>query len=191
MILLTLFLTFFKISIFTFGGGYAMIPLIKSEVIAKGWMDIKQLTDFIAISESTPGPFAINISTYIGTEKAGIIGAVCCTLGAVIPSLIIIILVARAYEKFRSNKIVEGCMSGLKPCIIGLIGSSVITIAKGVLFADGFSLNNFISFNMLFTIIILGIMIFLAVKKINPIIMILISAGLGISLGYLEKFITH
>ncbi|MBR2769796.1 MAG: chromate transporter, partial [Solobacterium sp.] len=82
-ILPDLFLTFFKIGLFTFGGGYAMLPMIRQEVLAHGWMSLEDLINFIAVSESTPGPFAINVSTYIGTETAGFLGAVAATSGVV------------------------------------------------------------------------------------------------------------
>jgi chromate transporter len=98
MILWELFITFFKIGAFTFGGGYAMIPLIQSEVVSNGWLTEAQITDFIAVSESTPGPLAVNMSTYVGAEIAGFAGALCATLGVVMPSFIIILIVAKSYE---------------------------------------------------------------------------------------------
>ena len=104
MIYLDLFFTFFRIGLFTVGGGYAMLPLIQEAVLAKGWIENTQLINF---SESTPGPFAINISTYIGAEMSGILGAACATLGVVLPSFIIILIVAKYYEKFKTNKIVK------------------------------------------------------------------------------------
>ncbi len=111
MIYLTLFWTFFKIGLFTFGGGYAMIPLIQSEVLAHKWMALEDLINFIAVSESTPGPFAINISTYIGAEMGGFFGSVCATLGVVLPSFVIILIVAKIYDKFKESKLVSGAMS--------------------------------------------------------------------------------
>ena len=95
MIYLELFLTFFMIGLFTFGGGYAMLPLIQEQVIGKGWMTSEQIVDFIAVSESTPGPFAVNRATFIGTQMGGVLGAVCATLGVVLPSFIIILIVAK------------------------------------------------------------------------------------------------
>ena len=100
MIFLTLFYTFFLIGLFTFGGGYAMIPMITEQVTMKGWMSISELQNFIAISEMTPGPFAINIATFIGSKVGGFFGSVCATLGVVMPSLIIIIIVAIILNKF-------------------------------------------------------------------------------------------
>lgn len=93
-----LFLTFFKIGAFTFGGGYAMLPFIQQEVLKNGWMNDKELIDFIAISESTPGPFAVNASTFVGMQTAGVFGAVCATLGVVLPSFIIILIVAKIFD---------------------------------------------------------------------------------------------
>ena len=90
LLILKLFLVFFKIGLFTFGGGYAMIPLIKSEVVTRGWLLEEEVISFIAISESTPGPFALNMATFIGTSQAGILGALTVTLGVVLPSFIII-----------------------------------------------------------------------------------------------------
>ena len=104
MLYLELFLTFFKIGLFTIGGGYAMLPLIQADVQAKGWMTAEELVNFIAVSESTPGPFAVNVSTYVGAELAGLPGAFCATLGVVLPSFLIILLVARFYAAFRSRQ---------------------------------------------------------------------------------------
>ena len=86
MVCLELFVTFFKIGLFTIGGGYAMLPLIQEEVQSNGWMTAQELVNFIAVSESTPGPFAVNVSTYVGAELAGLPGALCATLGVVLPS---------------------------------------------------------------------------------------------------------
>lgn len=105
MIYLELFWTFFKIGAFTFGGGYAMLPLIQAEVESHGWMASADLVNFVAVSESTPGPFAVNISTYVGTELAGIPGGIFATLGVVLPSFLIILLVARCFEAFRNSRI--------------------------------------------------------------------------------------
>ena len=91
--LFELFVTFFQIGLFTFGGGYAMIPMIQDAVMRKGWMTEQELIDFIAVSESTPGPFAINIATYVGAETQGILGSVCATFGVVLPSFVIILII--------------------------------------------------------------------------------------------------
>ena len=145
MIYLILFWTFFKIGAFTFGGGYAMLPLIQSEVERMGWVDKAELINFVAVSESTPGPFAVNISTYVGRTVAGLPGAVCATLGVALPSFIIILIVAQCYEKLKESRTVKGVMSGLKPAVIGLIGSAVVSVGTTVLFPGGYTLGVFSS----------------------------------------------
>ena len=113
MIFLKLFFTFLKIGAFTFGGGYAMLPLIQQEVVSHQWMTLEQLVNFIAVSESTPGPLAVNLSTYVGAETGGLLGALCATFGVVLPSFVIILVVAKFYQAFQSNTVVKGCMTEL------------------------------------------------------------------------------
>jgi len=180
MIYLDLFLTFFKIGLFTFGGGYAMLPLIREEVAMHGWASAEDLINFIAVSESTPGPFAINIATFIGRTTAGIPGAFCATLGVVLPSFIVILIVSKLYDKFRRSRTVQGAMSGVKPAVIGLITAALISLGKQVLFPDGYSVNA----PMLISISIFILTAVLAFKKKNPIMLIGISAVAGIAAGY-------
>lgn len=189
MIFFQLFYTFFKIGLFTFGGGYAMIPLIQAQILGKQWLLEEELINFIAVAESTPGPFAINISTYVGSEIGGFFGAVCATVGVVLPSFIIILLVARFYLKFKTNRYIAGAMTGLRPCAIALIMSAVVSMAIAVFFPAGFSLSVFITYEFITAAVIFGIMLtlILCVKKLHPILLILFSAGLGIAAGYLEK----
>ena len=184
MIYIKLFLTFFKIGILTFGGGYAMIPLIQSEVISNGWIDSASLVDFIAVSESTPGPFAINISTFIGAQTAGITGAVFATIGVVLPSFVIILIVAHFYEKFRKSRIVSGIMDGLKPAVVGLIAAALVSVGKTVFFPAGFDLNVFQSPEIYISLAVFILMTVLVFKKIHPIIIILLSGIIGIVCGF-------
>ncbi len=175
MIYLELFWTFFLIGAFTFGGGYAMLPLIQIEVVNKGWLANEAVVNFIAVSESTPGPFAINMATYVGSEMGGILGAACATLGVVMPSFIIILTVAKCYDRFKSSKLVKGAMSGLKPAVIGMIGTAVLSIGKTVFVQPG----------LLFSAVLFGVMAVLAFRKVHPIIIICISAVVGILAGIL------
>ena len=191
MIFLQLFLTFFKIGLFTFGGGYAMIPLIFEEITANysHLLTEEDLINFIAVSESTPGPFAVNIATYIGTVAAGgsvwggILGGICATLGVVTPSFIIILIVSKFYEKFKTNKIVNGAMTGLKPAVIGLIAYAGINIGTTVFCPDvaafAFDTSFFISLGTF------AVMTVLALKKVHPILLICASAVVGILSGYI------
>ena len=186
MVYLTLFWTFFKIGAFTVGGGYAMLPLIQKEVESHGWIASELVVNFVAISESTPGPFAVNMATYVGTEMAGTLGAICSTLGVVLPSFIIILIVAKCFEKFRSSRAVSGCMSGLKPAVIGLIGMAVVSIGKTVFFPNGWTTTVFSGISFYISLVIFLLIAFLAFKKkTHPILLICIAAVLGIAVGYL------
>ncbi len=185
MIFLELFWTFFKIGAFTFGGGYAMLPLIQQQVILHGWLSEEAIVDFIAVSESTPGPFAINIATYVGSHTGGILGAVCATLGVVLPSFIIILIVAKCYEKFKESKYVKGLMSGLKPATVGLIAAALISMAGIVFLPQGFSVSVFKDISLYISLVILILSTFLVFKKKNPILVICLSAVIGIISGYI------
>ena len=180
MMLLSLFWTFFKIGTFTFGGGYAMLPLIQAEVIANGWLDAAEVVNFIAVSESTPGPFAVNMATFVGTRMAGIPGSLCATLGVVLPSFIIILIVAKCFQKFKESRVIRGVMSGLRPAVVGLIGSARISVGQTVFFPEGvsFGAGFFLSLSIFLLCAVL------AFKKTHPILVILISAALGIAAGY-------
>ena len=194
MILLELFWTFFKIGAMTFGGGYAMLPLIMSEVTGKAWIDEQSLLNFVAVSESSPGPFAINMATYVGAEMGqtlgihpalgGFFGSFCATLGVVLPSFIIILIVAKFYMQFKNSKTVKGVMTGLKPAVIGLIGSAVFTTGKTVFFAAGIKFATLISWPFLISFALFLLTLYLALKKVHPIWLVVLSAGIGIAAGY-------
>ena len=185
MIYLKLFLTFLKIGAFTFGGGYAMIPLINDAVIENGWLTQQQFLNIIAVSESTPGPVVINIATFVGAAQKGVLGSACATLGVVLPSFVIILIVASVLKNFLKYEGVKGFMSGVRPCVAALI------IAAGV----RIGLSNLLSFSSLgdkFSLNVVGVIVFGIValisfaykkvkdKRISPILLIVISASLGI-----------
>ena len=180
MILLELFWTFFKIGAFTFGGGYAMLPLIQAEVAAHGWMDAAELINFVAVSESTPGPFAVNISTFVGARLAGIPGAVCATLGVALPSFIIILIVAKCFQRFKNSALVRGCMSGLRPAVVGLIATALLSVGQTVFFPAGiaFGASFFVSLGVFLLSTVL------AFRRLHPIWIIVISAAIGVAAGY-------
>lgn len=184
-IFLELFLTFFKIGLFTFGGGYAMLPLIQEEVLAHKWMEIEEIINFIAVSESTPGPFAINCATYVGMETGGVFGAICATLGVVLPSFIVILIVARFYKKFKESKIVSSVMTGLRPAVIGLIGSALVSMILTVFLPNGFDFGSIVIPDLLVSLAIAVVMTVLVFKKVHPIIIIVLSAVAGIAAGFL------
>ena len=185
MILLLLFWTFFKIGLFTFGGGYAMLPLIRQEVTAFGWIAEKRLPDLIALGESTPGPIAINLATYIGAEQAGVAGAVCATLGVVLPSFLVILLVAKFYLKFRKSRAVEGLLCGLRPAVVGLIGSAAVSMTQTVLFPSGISAGTFTGGTFWFSLAVFAVTLIAAFRRIHPVLLLLGAAALGIGAGFL------
>lgn len=195
MAFLELFLTFFLIGIVTFGGGYAMLPMIQEQVALR-WGELipaAQLTNFVAVSESTPGPFAINMATYVGSvvggEQGGIamtvLGSFFATLGVVLPSFIVILIVARVYDKFKSSRLVKGAMSGLKPAVVGLIANAIWGVVCQVFVPMGFSWSVFKTTDLYVSLGIFITMVVLAFKKLHPIILICLSAAAGIAFGYL------
>ena len=180
MILLELFWVFFLIGAFTFGGGYAMIAMIQQQVVSRGWMTTERLIDFVAIAESTPGPIAVNMATFVGTELGGIWGAACATLGVVLPSFVVILIVARCYQAFRRSKWMQGIMSGLKPAVVGLIAGAALTVAVAI-FAPAGGNPSWVWW------VLLAVMLGVAFKwkKLHPIVIICVCALAGIVFGYL------
>ena len=178
MIYLKLFWEFLKIGAFTFGGGYAMIPLIQQAVLKNNWITEKQMIDFIAVSESTPGPLAVNMSTYIGVRTAGIGGALAATSGVVLPSFLIILLVSGCYKKFQDNNIVKGAMAGLQPTVVALIATALLSVAGNV-----FDIKNLFTGDNLLSVVTVLVAVFLCYRKKHPIMVIVISALIGVLLG--------
>ena len=170
MILIKIFLEFFKIGLFTFGGGYAMIPLIEKEIVNKyHWLTMEQFTDLIAISEMTPGPIAVNSATFVGYRVAKFWGAVISTLGVVLPSFLIIWAIATVFFQFQNNPTVQAAFKGLRPAVLGLIIVAALSVGKVSILSGYKSL-----------IIVLGTIIALSIFKIHPILVLLISAIVGI-----------
>ena len=138
MIYLQLFLSFFQIGLFTIGGGYASLPLIKNEVVTnQGWLTMREYTDIITISQITPGPIAINSATFVGTKVGGLLGAIVATLGTVTPSIFIALILAWAYYKYRDIKVVQGILGGLRPAVVALIAAAGLSLFVGRHFPIG------------------------------------------------------
>ena len=126
-----MFLTFARIGLFTIGGGYAMIPLIEEQVVQrKAWVTSEELIDLIAVAQSCPGIFAVNISIFIGYRRRGTLGALVCTLGTVLPSFLIILAIALLFRQFRDNEIVARIFRGIRPAVVALIAAPVFRMAK-------------------------------------------------------------
>lgn len=187
MIYLELFLTFLQIGAVSFGGGYGMISLIREKVLARGWLTEKQLIDMIAVSESTPGPIAVNMATFIGSAQGGILGSFLATLGVVLPSFIVILIIASLIRNFLKYRGVQAFLSGIRPCVVGMILATAFTMLTGVLFgfeSTGDSLSVDIKGIFIFAIIAIFAIVFKKVRKksASPILLILLSAGLGMAL---------
>ena len=187
MIYLELFFSFFEIGLFTFGGGYAMISLIRDKALTLGWLAEEELLNMIAVSESTPGPIAVNMATFVGSTQGGILGSLVATLGVVLPSFIIILLISALLRNFLKYKGVQAFLRGVRPCVVALILGTAVTLALS-------TLMNFSSLKsgvdpdirgiIILAILVAAAMIFKKIKKKkpSPILMILVSAGLGMLL---------
>lgn len=169
MLLLKLYLAFLKIGTFGFGGGYAMLPLIRREIVDNNaWLSQTDFMDIIGISQMTPGPIAINAATFVGFKTGGILGSVLSTLGVVTTSFILISFANYFFNKFKNSKILANALKGMRPALIGLIISVFITLS-------------YESYRDLYSLIIAAIIGFLLYKtKIHPILIIVIAALLGI-----------
>ena len=129
MIYLQLFWSFFQIGLFSFGGGYAAMPLIQEQVVTShGWMSMAEFTDLITISQMTPGPIAINSATFVGMKIAGMPGAAVATAGCILPSCVIVTLLARLYLKYRSMSMMQGILNSLRPAVVAMVASAGISI---------------------------------------------------------------
>ena len=190
MIYLTLFLEFFKVGLFCFGGAFGMIPLIEETVMHYGWLSDSEFFDLIGVCESTPGPIAVNMATYIGSVQGGIFGSIAATLGVVMPSFLIILLVASVMKNLTENRVFMGFMQGVKPVIVALILSTgVILLVKAVGAADLAVSSQDIVPMLIFAL--LAAVYFgygrITGKKLSSVLLILISAGLGVSVSLLGE----
>lgn len=131
--LLELFLTFFKIGALSFGGGYGMISVVREAVVGKGWLTDEAFLSFIAVSESTPGPLAVNMATFIGSSQAGFWGALLATAGVVLPAFCIILLIASLLQNLLKYAGVQAFLQGVRPCVVGLIFSTGLVMALSTL----------------------------------------------------------
>ena len=182
MIYLDLFLGFLKVGCFAFGGAYGAIPLIRDVVMSYGWISDEMLTYMIAVSESTPGPIMVNLATYIGSNQAGLLGALLATFAVVLPSFLIILLVTALLKTALKNKYVQAILRGLKPCVIGIVlATSIYMVLKNC-----FGTISNVTINVqavIITVLLTASMLLykhFTKKKLSPISLIIISAILGV-----------
>lgn len=187
IVYLQLFLSYLKIGFFSFGGGYAMLALVQNEVIVRhGWMTHAEFADIVAVSQMTPGPIAINSATYVGytvgmragdSHLYGMLGSALATFAVCLPSLTVMLLLTRFFLRLRGNPVLQGAMNGMKPVVIGMIASAALLLMfpgtdEGASFIDGWSW------------LLFGGCTAASLRKVNPILLILLSAAAGIAIYY-------
>ncbi len=175
MIYLQLFLSFLQIGAFSFGGGYAAMPLIQSQVVdLHGWLTMQEFTDLITISQMTPGPIAVNSATFVGIQIAGPLGALVATLGSILPSCIFVTALAYIYMKYRKMSLLQGILGSLRPAVVSLIAIAGVTILISAVFTNGaveFRADN-VSVRAIIWFIIAVIL--LRKKKMDPILVMVL-----------------
>ncbi len=200
MIYLELFLTFFKIGIVSFGGGYAMLALMRDEIMAHGWLGDEMIKNFIGIAESTPGPISVNMATFVGSSQAGFLGALCATLGLILPSFIIILIIAALLKSLMKNVYVNGALEGAQPVAVGLIAATGISFMISIVFPSFGNVNILEAVKNIKTDVetyIMAALVFgfmLVFKKIkkkqpSPVLLILVAALLGVVICPLAELI--
>lgn len=187
MIYLKLFLTFLKIGISSFGGGYGMISMIREDCLSNGWLSEEELLSFIAVAESTPGPIAVNMATFVGSDQGGFLGALLATLGVVLPSFVIILLIASVFTELMKYGGVKAALGGIRPAVIALILGTAFTM----LLSQIFGIRDFCSAITVDLGAILVLLVILLIsfayskwkkKPLSPIILIIISGAMGVLL---------
>ena len=183
MIFLLLFITFFQIGLFGFGGGYGMLSLIQGEVVHHHhWMTTAQFTDIVAISQMTPGPIGINAATFVGTKVAGVPGAICATVGFVFPSVIIVLLLAHLFFKYGDIGPVRGVLNGLRPAVVALICSAGLSFVFLALWNTETLPKDFTKVDLI-GVIVLPVSVWCIRHKMSVIKLLCMSGVLGLLLG--------
>lgn len=179
MILLELFWSFFQVGLFSIGGGYAALPLIQNQIVdINGWLTLTEFADVITISQMTPGPIAINAATFVGLRLGGFAGAVVATFGCVTPSLIIVLILAMIYFKYRSLSLMQGILYGLRPAVVALIGSAGLSLLILTFWGSRQITADPGDLNLIAIVIFIASLVVLRVKKIDP---ILVMSGAGVA----------
>ena len=185
MIYLKLFLSFLQIGLFSFGGGYAAMPLIQEQVVSlHHWLSLSEFTDLITISQMTPGPIAVNSATFVGTKIAGPLGAIVATIGCILPSCIIVTIIAYFYLKYKHMKALQEVLNYLRPAVISLIATAGVSILVTAFFGEvGIITMQSLHIEM---VIIFGVcMYLLMVKKANPIFVMVLAGVLNVLQYYI------
>lgn len=194
MMYIQLFLSFFQISLFSFGGGYAALPLIQGQVVnVHHWLSMTEFTDLITISQMTPGPIAVNSATFVGTRIAGVPGALAATIGCVLPSCILVTILAKIYLKYRSLSLLQGILKSLRPAVIAMIAAAGVSILVTAFWGNDISslhLDAILSSTNIRAVgIFLLSLILLARFKMDPIHVMLLSGGAEVVMQLIMKLL--
>lgn len=180
MIYLDLLLGFVQVGLFTLGGGYAAIPLIREQALTRGWLTMSEFTDLVTIAEMTPGPIALNAATFIGIRTGGFLGAIVASISVIIPSLVIVSLLAYFYQKYRKTDAMQVLLSGVRPTVVAMIGSAALSILIEALFVAGrIALADFRIFSC---IMFVGALYLIRARKWSPIIVMLLCGAVNLVL---------
>lgn len=188
MIYIQLFLSFLQIGLFSFGGGYAAMPLIQEQIVdTHGWLSMSEFTDLITISQMTPGPIAINSATFVGIKIAGLAGAAVATAGCIFPSCVIVTLLAKIYLKYRNVKTFQSVLDSLRPAVVAMIAAAGVSILTSAFWqnADKIILAE-TDWSMV--LIFLICLILLIKAKWNPILVMLLAGAMKLGISVLAKF---
>lgn len=182
---LILFLTFLKIGAVAFGGGYAIIAFIRDECLSHGWFTEEELLNFIAVAESTPGPIAVNMATFVGSAQGGFFGSLCATVGVVLPAFVIILLIATVLTRVFKYRGVKATLNGIRPAIVALVLATALTMLLSVVFGiKNLESSPEIDYRAILVFFIIAAVSFTYSKvrknKLSPILLILFSGVLGV-----------
>lgn len=179
--LLTMCIEFFKTGLFAVGGGLATLPFLTQMQEKYGWFTAEELANMIAVGESTPGPIGVNMATYVGFSTYGIIGGICATLSLVLPSLIVIMIIAKAMDKYQKNPLVQNMFAFMRPAVAGLIAAAGFAVLKIALFKGGELLLSSVSWIAVALFAVMVVLLHLKpLKKLHPIVFIAAGAVFGI-----------
>ena len=187
MIYLQLFWSFLQVGLFSFGGGYAAMPLIEEQIVTRhGWLSMQEFTDLITISQMTPGPIAVNSATFVGIKIAGIPGALVATFGCILPSCILVIVLAKLYFKYRNMQMLQGVLGSLRPAVVAMIAAAGVSVAVlSLVNTDAFMAREWASVVEPKSIVLAAILLILTnkvkkTKNLHPVFYIAASAVVGI-----------
>lgn len=188
MIYFQLFLSFLQIGAFSFGGGYAAMPLIQHQVVElHGWLTMGQFTDLVTISQMTPGPIAINSATFVGTQIAGVPGALAATAGCVLPSCVLVTILAKLYFKYRNLKMMQGILGSLRPAVVSMIAVAGLSILISAFWVSGTVSPGLDGIRVRSVLYFIGAVVMLRKWKVNPVWAMMLCGVLEVGVQFIAR----